>query len=120
MMRIAANIRCFTVLKSWFSTVRCSSEVFVSRLSFYTKHDEFRNMFSQFGKVKEVVLFTARLIMDNKTGRTKGFGFVTFETEDEALKAIKGLNGRVVQGRLVFVESATSTKADGNDAKSNS
>ncbi|XP_021729293.1 organelle RRM domain-containing protein 6, chloroplastic-like isoform X2 [Chenopodium quinoa] len=115
MMRIAANIRCFTVLKSWFSTVRCSSEVFVSRLSFYTKHDEFRNMFSQFGKVKE-----ARLIMDNKTGRTKGFGFVTFETEDEALKAIKGLNGRVVQGRLVFVESATSTKADGNDAKSNS
>ncbi|XP_021744117.1 organelle RRM domain-containing protein 6, chloroplastic-like [Chenopodium quinoa] len=114
MMKFVAKFRCFTVLKSRFSTVRYSSEVFVSRLSFYTKHDEFRNMFLQFGKVKE-----AKLIMDNRTGRTKGFGFVTFETEDEAHKAIKGLNGRIVQGRLIFVESATGTKTDGIDAGSN-
>ncbi|KNA22398.1 hypothetical protein SOVF_034450 [Spinacia oleracea] len=114
-MRIGASFRCFTALKSQFSTVRFSSEIFVSRLSFYTKHEEFRSMFSQFGNVKE-----ARLIMDSRTGRTKGFGFVTFETEDEAHEAIKSMDCKIVQGRLISVEPATTKKADGDGVDSHS
>ncbi|KAL2896749.1 Organelle RRM domain-containing protein 6 chloroplastic [Bienertia sinuspersici] len=115
MMRIAPKFQCLTDLKSRFSTVRYNSQLFVSRLSFYTTYDDFRGMFSPFGNIKE-----AKLVMDNRIGRTKGFGFVTFETEVEAQNAIKALNGKIVQGRLIFVESVTNTKADGNDAPSES
>ncbi|XP_057516534.1 glycine-rich RNA-binding protein 4, mitochondrial-like [Amaranthus tricolor] len=107
MMRLATRFRSLTLLKPQCLTVRYSSELFVYRLSFYTKRDEFKKMFSPFGKVKE-----ARLIMDKRTGRTKGFGFVTFETEVEAQNAIKALNGKIVQGRLIFVESSTNPKSD--------
>lgn len=115
MMKLAVKLGWLTMLKPRFSTVRFSSQLFVSRLSFYTKYDDFQKMFSQFGKVKE-----ARLIMDSKAGRTKGFGFVTFETEEEAQKAINALNGRIVQGRLIFVENATGKKTDKNKADSQS
>lgn len=106
-MRISARFQCLTVLKPRFLTVRYSTELFVSRLSFYTKRDEFKKMFSQFGNVKE-----ARLIMDSKTGRTKGYGFVTFETEAEAQNAIKVFHGKIVRGRLIFVEPSTNIKTD--------
>lgn len=43
----------------------------------------------------DCMVFVARLILDSKTRRPKGFGFVTFMSEDDAHKAIKGLNGRV-------------------------
>ncbi|KAL2925905.1 Glycine-rich RNA-binding protein 4 mitochondrial [Bienertia sinuspersici] len=91
MMRIAPKFQCLTDLKSRFSTVRYNSQLFVSRLSFYTTYDDFRGMFSPFGNIKE-----AKLVMDNRIGRTKGFGFVTFETEVEAQNAIKALNGKVL------------------------
>jgi len=44
----------------------------------------------------------ARLVMDPRTGRTKGFGFVKFETEAEAQNAVKGLNGRVIPLSLIL------------------
>jgi len=46
--------------------------------------------------------FAARLVMDPRTGRTKGFGFVKFQTEAEAQNAVKGLNGRVISKPLHF------------------
>ncbi|CAM8913171.1 unnamed protein product [Rhodiola kirilowii] len=81
------------------------AQVFVSRLSLFTTKVELTKMFSRFGEVKE-----AHLVMDTKTRRPKGFGFVTFGTEDEAQKAIKGLNGRIVAGRLIFVEPANTVQ----------
>ncbi|XP_038707374.1 RNA-binding protein 3 isoform X2 [Tripterygium wilfordii] len=67
-------------------------ELFVSRLSSYTTNQGLKNLFSQFGAVTE-----ARLVKDPKTQRPKGFGFVTFEKETHAQKALKSMNGRNLQ-----------------------
>ncbi|XWS53165.1 hypothetical protein CRYUN_Cryun11dG0134300 [Craigia yunnanensis] len=80
---------------------RLGSQLFINKLSYFTTHHEIKSLFSQFGVVKE-----ARLIRDPKTQRPKGFGFVTFETESEAQKAMKAMNGRFVRGRMMFVEFA--------------
>ncbi|XP_057956104.1 small RNA-binding protein 11, chloroplastic-like [Malania oleifera] len=78
-----------------------SSKLFVSRLSFYTTNEELKRLFLPFGVVKE-----ARLVKDPITQRPKGFGFVTFESEVEAHNALQAMNGRIVNGRLIFVEVA--------------
>ncbi|XP_077216211.1 small RNA-binding protein 11, chloroplastic-like [Tasmannia lanceolata] len=78
-----------------------STHLFVSRLSFYTTDEELKEAFSPFGKVIE-----ARLVMDQRTLRPKGFGFVTYESEVEAQKAVKAMDGRIINGRLIFVELA--------------
>nr|GMD26762.1 cold-inducible RNA-binding protein [Ipomoea batatas] len=59
-------------------------------LSFYTTTEELRRLFLPFGDIKE-----ARLVIDHRTQRPKGFGFVTFESETDAQNALKALNGKV-------------------------
>ncbi|XP_060667455.1 uncharacterized protein LOC107427791 isoform X1 [Ziziphus jujuba] len=81
-------------------------------LSFYTTNEQLKKLFSPFGAVTE-----ARLVRDPKTQRPKGFGFVTFDSEVEARNALKALNGRIVDGRLIFVEVARSMQ-HGEDATS--
>ncbi|XP_031255444.1 small RNA-binding protein 11, chloroplastic [Pistacia vera] len=80
---------------------RLSSNLFVSHLSSYTTKQALKGLFSRFGVVTE-----ARLVLDPTTQRPKGFGFVSFESEVEAQKALKAMNGRIVNGRLIFVEVA--------------
>ncbi|CAN6849322.1 unnamed protein product [Brassica oleracea] len=80
---------------------RFATQLFVSRLSGYTTDQSLRQLFSPFGQIRE-----ARLIKDSQTQRPKGFGFVTFESEDDAQKAMKALDGKIVDGRLIFVEAA--------------
>ncbi|KAH9603075.1 hypothetical protein KSS87_012017 [Heliosperma pusillum] len=105
MMRFSSKFQCLVKSKPRLSTVRFISNLFVSRLSFYTSDDELRQLFLPFGEVKE-----ARLAMDPRTGRTKGFGFVTFENEAEAQNALNAINGRIVRGRIIFVEYANKIK----------
>lgn len=78
-----------------------STEIFVSRLSFYTTEEEFKNTFSPFGAIEEV-----RLVRDDQTGRPKGFGFVKYSSLAAAEKAVKAMDGRIIRGRLIFVETA--------------
>ncbi|XP_024155952.1 glycine-rich RNA-binding protein 4, mitochondrial [Rosa chinensis] len=80
---------------------RLSSKLFVSRLSSYTTSEALRQMFSPFGDVTE-----ARLVIDRETQRPKGFGFVTYKSEVEAQKALKIMDRRMVNGRLLSVEVA--------------
>ncbi|WCJ41206.1 RNA-binding (RRM/RBD/RNP motifs) family protein [Euphorbia peplus] len=80
---------------------RLGRQLFVSRLSPYTTNEKLEKLFSQFGVVKE-----ARLVRDSETQKPKGFGFITFESEVEAQKALKTMNGRIVDGGLIFVEVA--------------
>nr|XP_043623029.1 cold-inducible RNA-binding protein-like [Erigeron canadensis] len=84
-------------------------QLFVSRLSFYTTQKDLQRLFSPFGPITE-----ARLVIDPRTQRPKGFGFVTFESHIDAHNAVKAINGKIVDGRLIFVEVAK-TKTTGED-----
>ncbi len=75
--------------------------MYVSNLSFHTKDDDLRKMFEQFGLVS-----SAKVISDRDTGRSRGFGFVEMDSEDEGNAAIKGLNNKEVEGRAMSVTVA--------------
>ncbi|KAL2348384.1 hypothetical protein Fmac_002384 [Flemingia macrophylla] len=77
------------------------TKLFVSRLSFYITQEQLKTLFSPFGMVTE-----AYLVMDPRTKRPKGFGFVSYNSKIEAEKAIQAMNGRIVHGKLIFVEPA--------------
>lgn len=76
-------------------------KLFVGGLPFSTTDDELSQAFSQFGTVA-----SAKVITDRDTGRSKGFGFVEFENDDEGKAAEAGLNGKEIGGRSVTVNEA--------------
>lgn len=74
--------------------------LYVGNLSYETSEAELREMFIEFGEPTSV-----RIITDNVSGRSKGFGFV--ELPDEPAKqAIAALNGKQVKGRTITVNEA--------------
>lgn len=78
-----------------------ASKLFVGGISFYTTEETLSEAFSQFGQVVE-----ATIVTDKVTDKSKGFGFVTFASEDEAQKAIAEMNGKALNGRVIFVDKA--------------
>jgi len=77
------------------------TKLYVGNLSYETTEDELRNLFAQVGTVSDVAL-----IRDRDTGSSKGFGFVTMSTQEEAEKAIKQFNGRSMGNRELTVNVA--------------
>ncbi|XP_038719709.1 small RNA-binding protein 11, chloroplastic-like isoform X3 [Tripterygium wilfordii] len=53
-----------------------------------------------------VFIFPAKIVMDRVSGKSKGFGFVSFASEDEAQKAITEMDGKALNGRVIFVDIA--------------
>ncbi|XP_051133442.1 organelle RRM domain-containing protein 6, chloroplastic [Andrographis paniculata] len=80
-----------------------STRLFVSGLSFRTTEESLRKAFEIFGELEEV-----NLVMDNIAKRPRGFAFVRYTTEEEANKAIEGMHGKFLDGRVIFVEVAKS------------
>lgn len=78
-----------------------SKKLFVGNLSFKAQDSELKEAFSQFGEVSE-----ATIIKDKFSGRSKGFGFVTFADDAAADAAITGMNQKDFQGRAVTVNEA--------------
>lgn len=78
-----------------------NNKLFVGNLSFNVTENELQDAFAQFGTVLE-----ANLMTDRMTGRPRGFGFVTMSTEEEAQKAIEGLNGSTLDNRALTVNVA--------------
>ncbi|XP_042418756.1 glycine-rich RNA-binding protein 2, mitochondrial-like [Zingiber officinale] len=95
---------------SLFQATRCmsSSKVFVGGLSYGTDDQSLREAFTSYGEVVE-----ARVIMDRETGRSRGFGFVTFTSNEEASSAIGGMDGKDLHGRMVRVNYATDRTGGG-------
>ncbi|MCR9145026.1 MAG: RNA-binding protein [bacterium] len=85
-----------------------SRKVFVGGLSWDTNNDGLRSACEQFGVVEDV-----RVITDRETGRSRGFGFVTFSSEDEARTAISGLDGSELDGRTIRVNEAEEKRPGG-------
>jgi RNA recognition motif-containing protein len=80
---------------------KMSMKVYVGNLAFSVKEDELREKFASFGELTEVTI-----IMDRMSGRSKGFGFVTFADDEAAKKAIAELDGKEFQGRNLKVNEA--------------
>ncbi|KMT06711.1 hypothetical protein BVRB_7g158730 [Beta vulgaris subsp. vulgaris] len=78
-----------------------ASKLFVGGLSFYTTEKTLAEAFSQFGQVIQ-----AKIVHDRVSDRSKGFGFVTYASDDEADKALTEMNGIQLHGRVIFVEYA--------------
>jgi RNA recognition motif-containing protein len=78
-----------------------SNKLFVGNLSFEITENDLQDAFAAFGTVTE-----SNLMMDHTTGRSRGFGFVTMGTPEEAQKAIAGLNGKDLGGRALTVNVA--------------
>ena len=76
-------------------------KIYVGNLSFQASEAEVRELFEQHGTVHSVERIT-----DRDTGRSRGFGFVEMENDDQAQKAIDELDGSEVQGRTVKVAPA--------------
>ena len=76
-------------------------KLFVGGLPFATTEDELRDAFAAHGTVA-----TAIVVKDRDTGRSKGFGFVEFENDDEGKAAEKALNGADMGGRSFTVNEA--------------
>ncbi|CAN0866412.1 Organelle RRM domain-containing protein 6, chloroplastic [Linum grandiflorum] len=77
------------------------TRLYVSGLSFRTTEDGLRNAFENFGQLVEV-----NLVMDKVARRPRGFAFLRYATEEESAKAIQGMHGKFLDGRVIFVEVA--------------
>ncbi len=77
------------------------TNIYVGNLSFRATEDDLRNAFSQYGQVSAV-----NIIMDQETGRSRGFAFVEMANANEANAAIEALNQQEIVGRRVTVNEA--------------
>lgn len=75
-------------------------KLFVGNLAWTVTSDDLRSFFSSFGTVIDAVV-----IMDKMTNRSRGFGFVEMETEEQAQKALDA-NGKDLKGRNMNVNMA--------------
>jgi cold-inducible RNA-binding protein len=78
-----------------------SKKLFVGGLSWNTTEDQLRDAFAGFGELTEVAI-----IMERDTGRSRGFGFVTFADPASATKAITEMDGKELDGRNIKVDAA--------------
>jgi RNA recognition motif-containing protein len=81
-------------------------KLYCGNLSYNVASNDLDQMFSEFGTVK-----SAEVINDRDTGRSKGFGFVEMSSDNEALAAINGINGKEHDGRTLTVNEAKPREA---------
>ena len=75
--------------------------IYLSNLSFKLQDEDLKQVFAGFGEVS-----SAKVIRDNQSGRSRGFGFVEMASDDDARAAIEKLNGTEVDGRTIVVNEA--------------
>lgn len=75
--------------------------IYVSNLGFSIQGDDLKKLFSTYGIVASVAI-----ILDKITNRSRGFAFVNMPESREAEKAILGLNGVMMDGRLLKVSES--------------
>ncbi|HBD95751.1 MAG: RNA-binding protein [Spirochaetes bacterium GWF1_31_7] len=78
-----------------------SKKIYVGNMNYGTDEQELNEIFGEFGSVA-----SAKIIMDQFTGRSKGFAFVEMENEEDAMAAINALNGKEIGGRVLKVNEA--------------
>ena len=76
-------------------------KIYVGNLPWSTTDQELSDMFGEIGAVR-----SATVITDRETGRSRGFGFVEMDSDDDAKKAIADFNGKDMGGRPLRVNEA--------------
>lgn len=93
-------------------------KLYVGNLSYNLNEDELREIFMAFGQIASV-----NIIKDRVTGKSRGFGFVEMDKEEDAKNAIANLNGQDVKGLKIKVNESlpkkTSSFGGGNRRFSN-
>lgn len=79
--------------------------IYVGNLDYGVNEKDLEDLFSEYGKVNSV-----KIIMDKYTGKSKGFGFVEMEKNEEASKALKELDGALYEDRKITVNEAKQRK----------
>jgi cold-inducible RNA-binding protein len=78
-----------------------SKKLFVGNLAYAVTDESLKEFFEAVGAVE-----SAKVITDRETGRSRGFGFVEMQSEDDAKKAIDELNEKELEGRAISVNEA--------------
>ena len=76
-------------------------KLFIGNLPWSIRTDQLQELFSQFGEVEDCIVMT-----DRDTGRSRGFGFVTFTNAEDADKAVAEMNEKEIEGRALTVNEA--------------
>ncbi len=76
-------------------------KLFVGGLSWGTTDEGLHQAFEKYGEIVE-----AKVITDRETGRSRGFGFVTFASEEGIQNAVNEMNGAQLDGRTIRVNEA--------------
>ena len=84
------------------------NKLYVGNLAYSMSDESLQQRFGEFGSV-----VSAKVMMDRDSGRSKGFGFVEMSTADEAQAAIRGLNGKSIEGRDMVVNEARPKESSG-------
>ncbi|CAH8354161.1 unnamed protein product [Eruca vesicaria subsp. sativa] len=79
----------------------CSSKLFIGGLNYDTNEPILKNEFEKYGEVINV-----RVICDHKSGKSKGYGFVLFDSEEAAATALASMNNQLLEGRHIRVAYA--------------
>ncbi|SPJ74567.1 related to glycine-rich RNA-binding protein [Fusarium torulosum] len=85
-----------------------SAKVYVGNLGWNTTDDSLRSAFGEYGQVLDAIV-----MRDRDTGRSRGFGFVTYSTSQEAECAINGLHEQELDGRRIKVNLANARPSGG-------
>ena len=91
-----------------------ATKLFVAGLSYSMTDRDLSNLFADYGTVT-----SAQIITDRSTNQSKGFGFVEMSTEDESKSAIKGLNGKEMDGRPLTVNEARAREERPSQGRAN-
>jgi RNA recognition motif-containing protein len=78
-----------------------SKKLFVGNIEWGATEEDLKELFGQYGEIEEAII-----IKDRMSGRSKGFGFVTFAEDADAEKAIEALSGHDLNGRELVVNEA--------------
>jgi RNA recognition motif-containing protein len=84
------------------------NKLYVGNLAYSMTDSSLQERFAEFGAVQ-----SAKVMMDRDSGRSKGFGFVEMGSSDEAQAAIRGLHGKMIEGRDMVVNEARPRESSG-------
>ncbi|XP_010536911.1 PREDICTED: glycine-rich RNA-binding protein 4, mitochondrial [Tarenaya hassleriana] len=97
----------FTRIHASLSNYPLASKIMVKNLPFATSEHFLQKEFSAFGEIAEV-----KVVKDGSTKRSKGYAFIQYKCQDDAMLALETMDRQVYNGRVIYVDIAKPGKDD--------